>query len=70
VERTAQVSGKPHDKSEKRQKSKSPAHGDRFDIWLDGKLKTAYGSVLDEPIPDDIMKLLEQELVKKLDSGS
>jgi hypothetical protein len=70
VERTTQVSGKPHDKSEKRQRAKSPAPGDRFEIWLDGKLKTAYGSVLDEPIPDDIMKLLEQELVKKLESGS
>ncbi|GIL39765.1 NepR family anti-sigma factor [Roseiterribacter gracilis] len=59
------MSGKPRNKSNKAKKS--PAPGDRFDIWLDGKLKTAYGSVLDEPIPDDIMKLLEQELVKKLD---
>lgn len=58
------MSGKPR-KSEKSKKSAAP--GDRFDNWLDGKLKDAYGSVLEEPIPDDIMKLLEQELVKKLD---
>jgi hypothetical protein len=59
------VSGKPRNKSEKAKKS--PVPNDRFDTWLDGKLKSAYGSVLNEPIPDDIMKLLEQELVKKLD---
>jgi Anti-sigma factor NepR len=58
------VSGKPRDKSEKKQRAPVPA--DRFDSWLDAKLKTAYGSVLGEPIPDDILKLLEQELAKKL----
>jgi hypothetical protein len=58
------VSGKPRKQPDR--PKKSPAPGDRFDTWLDGKLKTAYGSVLNEPIPDDIMKLLEQELVKKL----
>lgn len=59
------MSGKPRNKTDRAKKS--PAPGDRFDTWLDGKLKSAYGSVLNEPIPDDIMKLLEQELVKKLD---
>lgn len=64
------MSGKPRNKTEKAKKppaTSSAKGGDRFETWLDGKLKTAYGSVLNEPIPDDIMKLLEQELAKKLD---
>jgi hypothetical protein len=33
-----------------------------FDTWLDEKLRTAYSSVLDEPIPDDLLRLLQQRL--------
>ena len=33
-----------------------------FDLWLDEKLRTAYSSVLDEPIPDDLLRLLQQRL--------
>ncbi len=33
-----------------------------FDKWLEDKLKTAYSSVLDEPIPEDLIKLLHQKL--------
>ncbi len=33
-----------------------------FDSWLDNKLRTAYSSVLDEPLPEDLIKLLEQKL--------
>jgi hypothetical protein len=33
-----------------------------FDSWLETKLRTAYSSVLDEPIPDDLIELISQKL--------
>ena len=36
--------------------------GDAFDRWLEDKLRTAYSSVLEEPIPEDLLKLLDQKL--------
>jgi len=40
--------------------------GDRdaagFDSWLETKLRVAYSSVLDEPIPEDLIQLLSQKL--------
>ncbi len=36
-----------------------------FERWLDKKLKTIYGSVLEEPIPQDIIALLQQKLDQK-----
>lgn len=33
-----------------------------FDSWLETKLRTAYSSVLDEPIPDDLIQLISQKL--------
>jgi hypothetical protein len=33
-----------------------------FERWLDRKLKTVYGSVLQEPIPQDLIDLLRQKL--------
>ncbi len=33
-----------------------------FERWLDRKLKTVYGSVLEEAIPQDIIDLLRQKL--------
>jgi hypothetical protein len=33
-----------------------------FERWLDKKLKNAYGSVLEEPIPQDIIDLLRKKL--------
>lgn len=38
---------------------------DPFGLWLDGKLKKAYGSVVEEPIPDELLKLLQQALDPK-----
>ena len=32
-----------------------------FDSWLEKKLRSAYSSVLDEPIPDDLIQLLNQK---------
>ncbi|HEX2117456.1 MAG TPA: NepR family anti-sigma factor [Alphaproteobacteria bacterium] len=29
-----------------------------FDDWLDGRLKNLYQAVLNEPLPEEIMKLL------------
>lgn len=31
-----------------------------FDGWLDVRLKTMYDSVLGEPLPDEILNLLQQ----------
>lgn len=33
-----------------------------FDRWLEDKLRNSYSSVLEEPIPDDLLRLLEQKL--------
>ncbi len=33
-----------------------------FDDWLEDKLKVAYSSVLEEPIPDDLIRLISQKL--------
>ena len=36
--------------------------GDPFDLWLEDKLRNAYSSVLEEPIPEDLLKLLHKKL--------
>ena len=36
--------------------------GGAFDSWLETKLRSAYSSVLDEPIPEDLIQLLTQKL--------
>ncbi len=33
-----------------------------FDSWLENKLKSAYSSVLEEPIPEDLIELLARKL--------
>ena len=33
-----------------------------FDSWLENKLRNAYSSVLDEPIPEDLIRLLSDKL--------
>lgn len=30
-----------------------------FEPWLDGRLKSMYDTVLNEPLPDEILKLLK-----------
>ena len=50
-------------RKEPRQDSKSGVGGGAgFDSWLESKLRTAYSSVLDEPIPDDLIELISQKL--------
>ncbi len=33
-----------------------------FNDWLETKLRSAYNSVLDEPIPDDLIDLINEKL--------
>ena len=33
-----------------------------FDRWLEDKLRNAYSSVLEEAIPEDLLRLLQQKL--------
>ena len=40
----------------------SGGQGAGFDSWLETKLRSAYSSVLDEPIPEDLIQLLHQKL--------
>jgi hypothetical protein len=51
-------------RKEPRKDSKSSvgSGGAGFDSWLESKLRTAYSSVLDEPIPDDLIELISQKL--------
>ena len=48
----------------KETRGKKPIDGETslFDSWLENKLRTAYSSVLDEPIPDDLIQLLSRKL--------
>ena len=50
-------------RKEPRRPSKSSNGGNAgFDSWLETKLRTAYSSVLDEPIPEDLIQLIAQKL--------
>ncbi len=33
-----------------------------FDYWLENTMKNAYSLVLDEPIPEDLIRLISQKL--------
>jgi hypothetical protein len=54
------------DEGDKITSGPSPAAPGRepFERWLDTKLKNVYGSVLAEPIPDDLINLLREKLDK------
>ena len=49
-------------RKEPRGQSKPSNGAAGFDSWLENKLRTAYSSVLDEPIPDDLIELISQKL--------
>lgn len=54
---------KPGRKEPRRQSESGNGGGTGgFDSWLETKLRTAYSSVLDEPIPDDLIQLISQKL--------
>ena len=53
-----------HSSARKRKPAGKEAPADRadpsFDDWLDVRLKKLYDSVLEEPLPDEMMKLLQR----------
>jgi hypothetical protein len=53
---------KPGRKEPRSEKKLSEGEAAGFDSWLENKLRTAYSSVLDEPIPEDLIQLLSQKL--------
>jgi len=40
------------------QPKKSDEKDPEFEPWLDGRLKSMYDKILNEPLPDEILKLL------------
>jgi hypothetical protein len=54
--------GKPDRKVPRQKAARGGVQGEGFDSWLETKLRSAYSSVLDEPIPDDLIQLLHQKL--------
>jgi hypothetical protein len=57
-----QKSGRKEPRGQKNAGGGSVGGGGGFDSWLESKLRTAYSSVLDEPIPDDLIELISQKL--------
>ena len=53
---------KPGRKVLRQKAARSGGQGAGFDSWLETKLRSAYSSVLDEPIPEDLIQLLHQKL--------
>ena len=53
---------KPGRKEPRSQKKPGNGSDTGFDSWLETKLRTAYSSVLDEPIPEDLIRLLSEKL--------
>jgi hypothetical protein len=42
------------------QQAKQPDDKDpEFEPWLDGRLKSMYDAIINEPLPDEILKLLK-----------
>jgi hypothetical protein len=39
-----------------------PAKEEVLDGWIEDKLRSAYSSVLDEPIPEELIRLVQQKL--------
>ena len=57
-----QKSERKEPRGQKNAGGKGSAGGAGFDSWLESKLRTAYSSVLDEPIPEDLIQLIAQKL--------
>jgi hypothetical protein len=53
---------KPGRKAPRQKAARSGGPSAGFDSWLETKLRSAYSSVLDEPIPEDLIQLLHQKL--------
>ena len=55
TERSSVPKRKPAEQPAARPDDKDP----EFEPWLDGRLKSMYDAVLNEPLPDEILKLLK-----------
>ena len=55
------VSGGAGDKPARRGERAGKNGDEAFDIWLQRGLHQLYDSVAKEPIPDDLLKLIEQD---------
>ena len=55
TERSSVPKRKPAEQPDARPDDKDP----EFEPWLDGRLKSMYDAVLNEPLPDEILKLLK-----------
>jgi hypothetical protein len=53
---------KPGRKNPRQKAARGAPQAGVFDSWLETKLRSAYSSVLDEPVPDDLIQLLKQKL--------
>lgn len=54
----AERSSAPKRKPVERPK-RQDAQDSEFEAWLDGRLKSMYDAVLNEPLPEEILKLLK-----------
>jgi hypothetical protein len=43
------------------QPKRTDAKDPEFEPWLDGRLKSMFDTVLNEPLPDEILKLLNAQ---------
>ena len=51
-------------------KVKEPAAERPFDMWLQKQLHAMYDEIASEPLPDDLLKLIEHDASKGKTSGS
>lgn len=54
------------DKSQKNKSNKAKAPADRpFDMWLHKQLHAMYDEITAEPLPDDLLNLIDRDADKK-----
>ena len=58
-------SGGPGDKPARRADGAKTEKAEAFDIWLQRGLHQLYDSVAKEPIPDDLLRLIEQDRTER-----
>ena len=58
-------SGGPGDKPARRADGANREKAEAFDIWLQRGLHQLYDSVAKEPVPDDLLRLIEQDRTER-----
>ena len=58
-------SGGPGDKPGRRADGANTDKAEAFDIWLQRGLHQLYDSVAKEPIPDDLLRLIEEDRTER-----